>query len=101
MRGTPCAGAHRLCGRRISDHKRGSQTLCTATHRPRMAPCITVRLESAAVLPCNRRRVLSGTHMSSTQDPNQNHLLSAVLDAEYARLAPHLESIPMLLGDVL
>ena len=39
--------------------------------------------------------------MSSTQDPNQNHLLAAVLDAEYARLAPHLESIPMLLGDVL
>ncbi len=39
--------------------------------------------------------------MSSAQDPNQNHLLSAVLDAEYTRLAPHLESIPMLLGDVL
>ena len=39
--------------------------------------------------------------MSSTQDPNQNHLLAAMLDAEYARLAPHLESIPMLLGDVL
>jgi len=39
--------------------------------------------------------------MSSEHDPNQNHLLAAVLDAEYARLAPHLESIPMLLGDVL
>jgi CRP-like cAMP-binding protein len=39
--------------------------------------------------------------MSSKHDPNQNHLLAAVLDAEYARLAPHLESIPMLLGDVL
>ena len=39
--------------------------------------------------------------MSSVHDPNQNHLLAAMLDAEYARLAPHLESIPMLLGDVL
>jgi CRP-like cAMP-binding protein len=34
-------------------------------------------------------------------DPNQNHLLDAMLEAEYARLAPHLELIPMLLGDVL
>lgn len=34
-------------------------------------------------------------------DPNQNHLLAALLDAEFARLAPHLELVPMLLGDVL
>jgi len=39
--------------------------------------------------------------MSSTHDPNQNHLLAALLDAEYDRLSPHLELIPMLLGDVL
>ena len=39
--------------------------------------------------------------MSSTHDPNQNHLLAALLDAEFERLAPHLELIPMLLGDVL
>ena len=39
--------------------------------------------------------------MSSTHDPNQNHLLAALLDAEFGRLAPHLELIPMLLGDVL
>jgi len=39
--------------------------------------------------------------MSSTHDPNQNHLLSALLDAEFDRLAPHLELIPMPLGDVL
>ena len=39
--------------------------------------------------------------MSSTHDPNQNHLLAALLDAEFDRLAPHLELIPMLLGDVL
>jgi CRP-like cAMP-binding protein len=39
--------------------------------------------------------------MSGMHDPNQNHLLAALLDAEYERLAPHLELIPMLLGDVL
>jgi CRP-like cAMP-binding protein len=39
--------------------------------------------------------------MSRKQDPNQNHLLAALLDAEFDRLSPHLESIPMRLGDVL
>jgi CRP-like cAMP-binding protein len=39
--------------------------------------------------------------MFSTHDPNQNHLLAALLDAEFERLAPHLELVPMLLGDVL
>lgn len=39
--------------------------------------------------------------MASMHDPNQNHLLAALLDAEFARLAPHLELVPMLLGDVL
>ncbi|NMM29004.1 MAG: Crp/Fnr family transcriptional regulator [Glaciimonas sp.] len=39
--------------------------------------------------------------MSCMHDPNQNHLLAALLDAEFDRLSPHLELIPMLLGDVL
>jgi CRP-like cAMP-binding protein len=39
--------------------------------------------------------------MSSPQDPNQNHLLAALLDAEFNRLSPHLELITMKLGDVL
>ena len=34
-------------------------------------------------------------------DPNQNHLLAALLDDEYHRLLPHLELISMELGDVL
>ena len=34
-------------------------------------------------------------------NPNQNHLLAALLDTEFDRLSPHLELIPMLLGDVL
>ncbi|MBT9455761.1 MAG: Crp/Fnr family transcriptional regulator [Burkholderiaceae bacterium] len=39
---------------------------------------------------------LSGTH-----NPNQNHLLAALLDAEFDRLAPQLELIAMPLGEVL
>lgn len=39
--------------------------------------------------------------MSSQHNPNQNHLLAALLDTEFDRLAPHLELTPMLLGDVL
>jgi CRP-like cAMP-binding protein len=39
--------------------------------------------------------------MISKHDPNQNHLLAALLDAEFHRLSPHLELIPMKLGDVL
>lgn len=39
--------------------------------------------------------------MPDLPDPSQNHLLAALLDAEFDRLAPHLELLPMLLGDVL
>ncbi|NMM37910.1 MAG: Crp/Fnr family transcriptional regulator [Glaciimonas sp.] len=39
--------------------------------------------------------------MSCMHDPNQNHLLAALLEVEFDRLSPHLELIPMLLGDVL
>ena len=39
--------------------------------------------------------------MSSKNDPNQNHLLAAMLDADFDRLSPHLELVPMRLGDVL
>src|SRR5580765_5134598 len=38
---------------------------------------------------------------SGRQIPQQNHLLSALPIPEYARLEPHLELIPMRLGDVL
>lgn len=41
------------------------------------------------------------TNRLRLHDPNQNHLLAALLDAEFDRLGPHLELIPMLLGDVL
>ncbi len=39
--------------------------------------------------------------MPNLHDPNQNYLLAALLDTEFDRLAPNLELIPMLLGDVL
>lgn len=39
--------------------------------------------------------------MPSLHDPRQNHLLAALPDAEYARLFPNLELVPMPLGDAL
>jgi CRP-like cAMP-binding protein len=39
--------------------------------------------------------------MPYVHDPNHNHILAALLDAEFDRLSPHLELVPMLLGDVL
>ncbi len=39
--------------------------------------------------------------MPGPHDPNQNHLLAALLDAEFDRLAPNLELIAMPLGDVI
>ena len=39
--------------------------------------------------------------MSSSQSPNQNHLLAALPTAEFERLAPHLELVPMRLGEML
>jgi CRP-like cAMP-binding protein len=39
--------------------------------------------------------------MSSPHNPNQNHILAALPEAEFGRLAPHLELVPMLLGQTL
>lgn len=38
--------------------------------------------------------------MASSHNPNHNHLLAALTPSESARLAPHLELVPMLLGEV-
>ena len=38
---------------------------------------------------------------SATHSPSQNHLLAALLEDEFERLAPHLEWVPMQLGEVL
>jgi len=39
--------------------------------------------------------------MPLQHSPNQNHLLAALPAEEFARFAPHLELVPMLLGEVL
>lgn len=39
--------------------------------------------------------------MSPQHSATQNHLLAALPEAEFARLAPHLQLAPMLLGDSL
>ncbi len=39
--------------------------------------------------------------MSLPHNPNQNHLIAALPTAEFERLAPHLELVPMLLGESL
>ena len=38
---------------------------------------------------------------SATHSPSQNHLLAALPPAEFERLAPDLEFVPMLLGEIL
>src|SRR4051812_11871820 len=39
--------------------------------------------------------------LKSTDNPNQNHLLAALPTAEFERLAPKLQLVPLLLGQVL
>jgi hypothetical protein len=39
--------------------------------------------------------------MALPHSPNQNHLLAALPTAEFERLSPHLELVPMLLGETL
>src|ERR1700692_47481 len=39
--------------------------------------------------------------MSAPHTPHQNHLLDALPKSDYERLAPHLELVPMKLGDAL
>ncbi|HVC12756.1 MAG TPA: hypothetical protein VNE59_14020, partial [Burkholderiales bacterium] len=36
--------------------------------------------------------------LSARQSPLQNHLLAALPEADYARLLPHLELVPLPLG---
>ena len=39
--------------------------------------------------------------MPSSHNPSQNHLLAALPTADFERLAPHLEPVPLPLGEVL
>src|SRR2546429_8624756 len=55
-------------------------------------------VERAASLPLKAR---SRAAVGARHSPHQNHLLDALPRGDYERLAPHLELIPMKLGDVL
>ncbi len=39
--------------------------------------------------------------LTSPHNPNQNHLLAALPNEEFERLVPHLEGVPMPLGEFL
>ena len=39
--------------------------------------------------------------MPVADNPSRNHLLAALPATEFERLAPHLERVPMLLGETL
>jgi CRP-like cAMP-binding protein len=52
--------------------------------------------------PVGNTSMTNGTAaVSSLHTPKQNHLLDALPAGDYERLAPHLELVPMRLGDVL
>ena len=44
---------------------------------------------------------VASSSLSAVHSPNDNHLLAALPAAEYARLLPHLEAVPLQLGQVL
>ncbi len=56
------------------------------------------RIEKVSSLPMKDK---SPTAALPHPSPEQNHLLEALPASDYERLAPHLELIPMKLGDVL
>jgi CRP-like cAMP-binding protein len=60
------------------------------------SPCRSVGKASSLPLEDGLRMAAPAIH-----SPHQNHLLDALPASDYARLAPHLELIPMGLGDVL
>ena len=39
--------------------------------------------------------------MTDAHNPRQNHLIDAFSETEYERLFPHLELVPMPLGEVI
>jgi CRP-like cAMP-binding protein len=53
----------------------------------------------AGKAPSSRPR--KSARRAALHNPHQNHLLDALPASDYERLAPHLELIPMRLGDVL
>jgi CRP-like cAMP-binding protein len=64
---------------------------------------MAVKNPARAVRGMSSSRTNIGARAASpaSPDPHQNHLLAALPASDYERLEPHLEPIPMKLGDVL
>jgi len=56
---------------------------------------------SGALLQSSRTALVAFPTMASPHSPNQNRLLAALPAAEFERLLPHLELVPMRLGELL
>jgi CRP-like cAMP-binding protein len=55
-----------------------------------------------ASTPAHRARApIPGKGTEAGHDPHNNHLLNALPDADYQRLRPHLELVPLTLGEAL
>ncbi len=47
------------------------------------------------------RLMVAENNQNKIPNPNQNHLLAALQESVFRKLEPHLELVPMLLGDVI
>jgi len=79
--------------------------VCAIPHKdgPRW-PTLSLCYEKFATMaktPPRRQRERTQTSVPARHHPRQNHLLDALPAGEYERLAPHLELVPLKLGDVL
>ena len=70
---------------------------CLAVYTVVMTDCQSPRQEASPLRLKGASRIVA----TSAASPHQNHLLDALPADDYDRLAPHLELIPMGLGDVL
>ncbi len=59
------------------------------------------RVRAAAKAPPALAKGTSGRSARTDHSPHQNHLLDALPKRDYERISPHLELIPMPLGEVL
>jgi CRP-like cAMP-binding protein len=64
-----------------------------------MGPAASRRGAQSA--PAEKGKPASGKAAPARHNPHQNHLLDALPDSDYQRIAPHLELVPMGLGEVI
>src|SRR4029078_7136302 len=85
---TRCREPSLVCDRTL----RSDYTVAMAADRPRLPGSKA----SSASLKARQRPGARERH-----SPRQNHLLAALPAADFERIDPHLELVPMSLGDVL